>query len=55
MSSLCSIARLLQGQKIPGGCDACDAYQTIAEDPDHAAITHITVHHDDTCPYLARL
>lgn len=39
----------LAGQRIPGGCDDCDAYQVIqAAD----GFTRITVHHDDTCPTL---
>ncbi len=36
--------------RIPGGCDDCDAYQTI--DASQAPIYRITVHHDDTCPTL---
>jgi hypothetical protein len=52
--SLRSLARLLKGQKIAGGCDDCDAYQTVEEDPDHPAICYITIHHADTCPWLAQ-
>lgn len=39
----------VDGAEIPGGCDHCDAYQTVT-------ITdfggQITVHHDDWCPVL---
>ena len=35
---------------IPGGCDRCDAYQTIAElSP---GVLSLTVHHDEWCPAL---
>jgi hypothetical protein len=53
--SLRSLARLLKDQKIAGGCEDCDAYQTIEESPDCPAVAHITIHHDDTCPWLARI
>lgn len=38
----------LTGQRIPGGCDDCDAYQTV--DTSHAPVILLNVHHDDTCP-----
>ncbi|MGO4130876.1 hypothetical protein AB4028_00310 [Janibacter sp. RAF20_2_2] len=38
----------MTGQRIPGGCDQCDAYQTV--DADQAPIYRVTVHHDDWCP-----
>jgi hypothetical protein len=37
----------MAGQRIPGGCDACDAYQTMGE---RDGIFIITVHHDSWCP-----
>ena len=40
----------LAGQKIPGGCDCCDAYQTLEEVA--PGIHTLTVHHDDDCPFL---
>lgn len=40
----------LDGARIPGGCDHCDAYQTVA--PFAAGVWTITVHHDDWCPML---
>jgi hypothetical protein len=45
-----SIADLLEqmaGQRIPGGCDDCDAYQEMTKQD---GIYVLTVHHDDTCP-----
>lgn len=49
------IARILgplDGARIPGGCDHCDAYQTTA--PVARGVWTITVHHDDWCPTLRR-
>lgn len=40
----------LAGQTIAGGCPACDAFQTVTEDPDHPDVWHLVVHHDDHCP-----
>jgi hypothetical protein len=40
----------LAGKRIPGGCDRCDAFQTLnAVDP---GVWSLTVHHDDWCPVL---
>lgn len=39
----------LSGQRIPGGCPDCLAYQTVQV---NGGIHRITVHHDDTCPWL---
>lgn len=39
----------MDGAKIPGGCDECDAYQSMSVDTD--GICHLTVHHDDWCPW----
>ena len=42
----------LDGQRIPGGCPDCSAYQTV--DASHAPIYRVNVHHDESCPsYLA--
>lgn len=38
------------GAQIPGGCDGCDAYQTVRIDGD--GIIHLSIHHDDWCPRL---
>ena len=43
----------LDGARIPGGCDHCDAYQTTT--PIAAGVWSITVHHDDNCPELAAM
>lgn len=43
----------LDGKQIPGGCDYCDAYQTVT--PVVSGVWNITVHHDDDCPFLARM
>jgi hypothetical protein len=37
-------------QRIPGGCDDCDAYQTF--DRSQAPIYRLLVHHNPTCPWL---
>lgn len=47
--------RSLDGACIPGGCDACDAYQVVHADRYGANLHSIAVHHDDDCPVLARL
>lgn len=39
----------LVGRRIPGGCDDCDAYQSMVLTE---GIYMLTVHHDDTCPWL---
>jgi hypothetical protein len=38
----------LEGAKIPGGCDTCDAYQ-MAE-PLETGVWYIRVYHDEDCP-----
>jgi hypothetical protein len=43
----------LDGARIPGGCGVCDAWQTVR--PIEAGVWVITVHHDDSCPVLARM
>jgi len=43
----------LDGARIPGGCDQCDAYQTVS--PLTAGAWQMTVHHDDWCPVLAAI
>lgn len=41
------MAASLDGAQIPGGCDTCNAYQTMR--PVDTGITQITVHHDNWC------
>jgi hypothetical protein len=40
----------LDGARIPGGCDHCDAYQTVT--PLEAGAWRVCVHHDEWCPWL---
>lgn len=42
----------LDGLRIPGGCDSCDAYQDLATDAAVPGLTRLTVRHDDDCPWL---
>ena len=45
-----SVLDQLTGQRVPGGCDDCSAYQTVVE---HSPGVYVlTVHHDDSCPWL---
>ena len=46
-----TIAASIGDQRIPGGCDDCDAFQTLTKQSD--SIFSVTVHHDATCPWLA--
>lgn len=41
----------LDGARIPGGCDHCNAYQTAHAES--AGVWVVTVHHEDRCPRLA--
>lgn len=43
----------MDGAQIPGGCDQCDAYQTVT--PVEVGVWSLTVHHDDWCPILRRI
>lgn len=43
----------LDGARVPGGCDTCDAFQTA--EPSGAGVWLVTVHHDDWCPTLAAM
>ena len=44
----------LDGQAWHGGCDDCDAVQTLHVVPGES-IYLVHVQHDDTCPTLARM
>jgi hypothetical protein len=48
MSSFLEGFASLEGLRVPGGCDDCDAYQVV--DCSHAPFFRINIHHDDTCP-----
>lgn len=39
----------LDGARVPGGCEYCEAYQTA--ETDTFGIHHIEIHHDDWCPW----
>jgi len=52
MSSLDDLFEQTEDQPLPGGCDRCDAYQTMTADPVHEGIFHLAIHHDDWCPFL---
>lgn len=43
----------LDGARIPGGCDHCDAYQKV--EPTMRGVWQITVRHDDWCPVWTRM
>jgi len=43
----------LIGQQIPGGCDDCDAYQTMSRHDSGAWI--LNIHHDADCPFYASI
>lgn len=38
---------------VPGGCDHCNAEQTVAHHPRLKGMWKLTVHHDHDCPWLA--
>ena len=38
----------LEGLRVPGGCDDCDAYQVV--DGSHAPFFRINTCHDESCP-----
>ncbi len=44
----------LDGARVPGGCDTCDAYQVVQAKVGHPNVHIVNVHHDDWCPVLRR-
>ncbi|MDQ3477406.1 MAG: hypothetical protein M3492_14060 [Actinomycetota bacterium] len=52
-SSPASVLDQLTGHRIPGGCDDCDAYQTITQQT--PGVYLLNVWHDDSCPELLRM
>lgn|GEM_PF-1884895 len=50
MSELDDLFRQTEDQPIPGGCDRCEAFQTVDSPTPGVHIIH--VHHDDWCPFL---
>lgn len=53
MKPLDDLATVFAGQRIPGGCPDCDAYQTFAQEAQ--GVYAVRVHHDTTCPALKEL
>jgi hypothetical protein len=53
MSPLNDLFKKAAGKQIPGGCDLCDAYQTVEKQMPGMHV--LTVHHDDWCPTLRAL
>jgi hypothetical protein len=45
----------LDGARIAGGCDHCDAYQTVHANYWGPNAHRLSIHHDDWCPFLASL
>jgi hypothetical protein len=42
----------LDGAQVPGGCECCDAYQTVH--PQAHGVWVVAVHHDTWCPLHGR-
>jgi hypothetical protein len=53
MNDIRQLIAALDGARIPGGCDTCDAWQEPSIDA--LGICHITIRHDDWCPVLAAM
>lgn len=51
-SLLDDLAARIGDQRVPGGCDDCDAYQTMTRPS--PGVFSVTVHHDSSCPWLLR-
>jgi hypothetical protein len=49
--SLQEIFESIACQRIPGGCDDCDAWQEMTR---HGRVYLVEISHDDTCPWLAQ-
>lgn len=47
-SDLAAALAALTGNRWPGGCEDCDAYQTISNVD---GVFVLAVHHDDGCPF----
>jgi hypothetical protein len=53
MSRLDDLFAQFGGGQIAGGCDECDAYQSLESVA--PGVHALTVHHDDDCPVLRSL
>jgi len=45
----------IDGARVPGGCDDCDAYQVINATWGQRGLSRIEIHHDDWCPAYGRM
>ncbi len=43
----------LDGLRVPGGCDDCNAYQVVRAKVGDPNVHLVSVYHDDGCPWLA--
>ena len=50
MSTGVSALDAMTGHRMPGGCDDCDAYQTVTRES--AGMYRLLVHHDHYCPWF---
>jgi hypothetical protein len=50
VSALDDLFSQTEDMPIPGGCDRCDAYQTMTVAA--PGIYSLTINHDDWCPFL---
>jgi hypothetical protein len=55
VSELQDLLAAMVGTSAPGGCDDCDAVQTLERDPRMPGIYLLHVQHDETCPTYQRL
>lgn len=53
MTDIRQLFAALDGAQIPGGCDHCNADQVPSVDA--VGILHLTIRHDDDCPWLRAL
>jgi hypothetical protein len=55
VSSPQEVLASLAGQTMPGGCEDCDATQTVAQDPIASNLFVLKIEHDDSCPNYRQL
>jgi hypothetical protein len=56
VSPVAEALRALDGERIPGGCDSCDAYQVVvAPTLGHPNVAVLNTFHDADCPVLAQM
>lgn len=47
------LIRSMDGARVPGGCEHCDAYQVVVADRYGPNMHSIEIRHDDDCAWLA--